>query len=317
MTLILRLANEQQVALISDRRLTANGKVVEDEFNKAITLNLDDARVAVAFTGLARAGTFDTRRWLLTALLESATPEHAMEPTIRRFCRRASQDFAQLVMSNKTHKRLTVVLAGYCYNEAPPRCYYWSVSNFEGFDSAGPLSEARDEFRVEWYRNKNRSEEPYSLIATAGVATRMSDDHTESLRAILQEKKPASAIVGEGVEVLRAMARSRESNNLVGEQCTSIILPSSPDAEGVWSYHSSRVSRKGHAPSLIEARSGRMNFMIDSPEFEVRDDTGRSLPVTLPKVGRNQPCPCGSGKKYKRCCGASKREPMSVRFGGR
>jgi len=23
----------------------------------------------------------------------------------------------------------------------------------------------------------------------------------------------------------------------------------------------------------------------------------------LPKVGRNDPCPCGSGKKYKRCCG--------------
>ncbi|MGC8518854.1 MAG: UPF0149 family protein [Steroidobacteraceae bacterium] len=24
-----------------------------------------------------------------------------------------------------------------------------------------------------------------------------------------------------------------------------------------------------------------------------------------PKVGRNDPCPCGSGKKYKRCCGSS------------
>lgn len=23
----------------------------------------------------------------------------------------------------------------------------------------------------------------------------------------------------------------------------------------------------------------------------------------LPKPGRNDPCPCGSGKKYKRCCG--------------
>ena len=22
-----------------------------------------------------------------------------------------------------------------------------------------------------------------------------------------------------------------------------------------------------------------------------------------PKVGRNDPCPCGSGKKYKNCCG--------------
>ncbi len=29
-------------------------------------------------------------------------------------------------------------------------------------------------------------------------------------------------------------------------------------------------------------------------------------PVTreAPKVGRNDPCPCGSGKKYKKCCGA-------------
>jgi uncharacterized protein len=24
-----------------------------------------------------------------------------------------------------------------------------------------------------------------------------------------------------------------------------------------------------------------------------------------PKVGRNDPCPCGSGKKFKRCCGES------------
>jgi hypothetical protein len=23
---------------------------------------------------------------------------------------------------------------------------------------------------------------------------------------------------------------------------------------------------------------------------------------TVPKVGRNDPCPCGSGKKYKKCC---------------
>jgi SEC-C motif-containing protein len=22
------------------------------------------------------------------------------------------------------------------------------------------------------------------------------------------------------------------------------------------------------------------------------------------KIGRNDPCPCGSGKKYKKCCGA-------------
>ena len=25
----------------------------------------------------------------------------------------------------------------------------------------------------------------------------------------------------------------------------------------------------------------------------------------LKEVGRNDPCPCGSGKKYKKCCGRS------------
>jgi hypothetical protein len=28
-----------------------------------------------------------------------------------------------------------------------------------------------------------------------------------------------------------------------------------------------------------------------------------SLPPGYPKIGRNDPCPCVSGKKYKRCCG--------------
>eukprot|EP01085_Mycamoeba_gemmipara_P005265 Mycagemm_TRINITY_DN10139_c0_g1::TRINITY_DN10139_c0_g1_i1::g.5265::m.5265 type:complete len:137 gc:universal TRINITY_DN10139_c0_g1_i1:717-1127(+) len=27
-----------------------------------------------------------------------------------------------------------------------------------------------------------------------------------------------------------------------------------------------------------------------------------------PKVGRNEPCPCSSGKKYKACCGVAKKE---------
>ena len=30
----------------------------------------------------------------------------------------------------------------------------------------------------------------------------------------------------------------------------------------------------------------------------------KQLPVKVVKIGRNEPCPCGSGKKYKKCCGA-------------
>jgi uncharacterized protein YecA (UPF0149 family) len=31
--------------------------------------------------------------------------------------------------------------------------------------------------------------------------------------------------------------------------------------------------------------------------------TVRPIRKPLGKVGRNDPCPCGSGKKYKKCCG--------------
>ena len=35
------------------------------------------------------------------------------------------------------------------------------------------------------------------------------------------------------------------------------------------------------------------------------DDTVKQAPVRKgKKVGPNDPCPCGSGKKYKKCCGA-------------
>lgn len=32
---------------------------------------------------------------------------------------------------------------------------------------------------------------------------------------------------------------------------------------------------------------------------------GRWKPAVPRKVGRNEPCPCGSGKKYKKCCGGA------------
>ena len=30
----------------------------------------------------------------------------------------------------------------------------------------------------------------------------------------------------------------------------------------------------------------------------------KPAPARVVKIGRNEPCPCGSGKKYKKCCGA-------------
>ena len=42
----------------------------------------------------------------------------------------------------------------------------------------------------------------------------------------------------------------------------------------------------------------KQNLVTNSPTG------GAKIPVTRgAKIGRNDPCPCGSGKKYKDCCG--------------
>ncbi len=44
---------------------------------------------------------------------------------------------------------------------------------------------------------------------------------------------------------------------------------------------------------------------INGAWFYLEGEMVKSQPMVreTPKVGRNEPCPCGSGKKYKKCCG--------------
>jgi len=44
---------------------------------------------------------------------------------------------------------------------------------------------------------------------------------------------------------------------------------------------------------------------FDRLGIATEDDMDKPVPYQRHdvKIGRNEPCPCGSGKKYKRCCG--------------
>ena len=44
---------------------------------------------------------------------------------------------------------------------------------------------------------------------------------------------------------------------------------------------------------------------LDNGE-QIKSEVNRTVVNEGPKVGRNDPCPCGSGKKYKNCCGKNK-----------
>ena len=49
----------------------------------------------------------------------------------------------------------------------------------------------------------------------------------------------------------------------------------------------------------VGAGAGQMPGAAPKPEDARKPETFRR---EQPKVGRNDPCPCGSGKKYKNCC---------------
>jgi curved DNA-binding protein CbpA len=52
-------------------------------------------------------------------------------------------------------------------------------------------------------------------------------------------------------------------------------------------------------------KSARKNAAYDDGEEEEPDSAPpETVRRSQPKVGRNDPCPCGSGRKYKHCCGA-------------
>jgi preprotein translocase subunit SecA len=53
----------------------------------------------------------------------------------------------------------------------------------------------------------------------------------------------------------------------------------------------------------IQRRKDREMAQLQMVGGEAGSAGGKTV-VKGAKVGRNEPCPCGSGKKYKKCCGA-------------
>ena len=66
--------------------------------------------------------------------------------------------------------------------------------------------------------------------------------------------------------------------------------------------------RKQELEAVFEENSWICEITVDAEKPENTTDLellqNPILPAkAAPKVGRNDPCTCGSGKKYKKCCG--------------
>jgi preprotein translocase subunit SecA len=59
--------------------------------------------------------------------------------------------------------------------------------------------------------------------------------------------------------------------------------------------------KKHNSPDMRLSKMLHDDEAENEPDNPTEDDI--QIPVkNLTKIGRNAPCPCGSGKKYKKCC---------------
>jgi preprotein translocase subunit SecA len=98
-----------------------------------------------------------------------------------------------------------------------------------------------------------------------------------------------------GLDSLRQM-RSVDAYKIRGHDLFQNLLSSIRHdvAHTIYRVGIAKKESPQEAPSAMAQASGR------------GDGSGKKKPklkVAGKKIGRNDPCPCGSGKKYKHCCG--------------
>jgi len=107
------------------------------------------------------------------------------------------------------------------------------------------------------------------------------------------EKDPKTEYKREGHRMFSEMLSN------IDERVTDIVfkvhLEAGARARSVW-----QVSQTAHDQVGQFAMAERQRAAAQAPQGEIKV---KQIKLEGPKVGRNDPCPCGSGKKYKRCHG--------------
>ncbi len=110
------------------------------------------------------------------------------------------------------------------------------------------------------------------------------------------ERDPKIEYKREGYRLFEEMLESIEDR--VTDIIFKVRLEAGARARSVWN-----VSQSAHDEVGQFAMAERQRAAAQAPQGE--QQVVKQIKLETPKVGRNDPCPCGSGKKYKKCCGAT------------
>ena len=133
-------------------------------------------------------------------------------------------------------------------------------------------------------------------------------DHIDAMDQLKQgiglrsigHQDPAAAYAQEGFEMFNDMVRSIKDDMV--RYCFDATITTSVERKEMVSENANTVKMEfvDDAASQAQGVEAPLDGPINSPGSQPKQETIRRA---TPKVGRNDPCPCGSGKKYKNCCG--------------
>ena len=170
------------------------------------------------------------------------------------------------------------------------RYQYVQIIDKKWLDQLETLEGLREAVALRSYGSKN----PLTEYKIDGF--NIFDQMLETIRKTVMSRvfKVKIQLSPEAAEQRRRMAEAQQKSmnaqhNEAGNTAHQMAGGSSPDAQ-----RSAQNSFNG-AQARRQAAGSSMHQRSQSDNITVRR--------TVPKVGRNDPCPCGSGKKYKQCCG--------------
>ena len=107
------------------------------------------------------------------------------------------------------------------------------------------------------------------------------------------EKDPKIEYKHEGKRMFAEMLESIEDK--VSDTIFKVRLEAGTQRRDVWNVSSTKHEEVNQFKMAERQRAAATAPQGERKVKQIRLDT--------PKVGRNDPCPCGSGRKYKKCCG--------------
>ena len=120
------------------------------------------------------------------------------------------------------------------------------------------------------------------------------------LRALGQQD-PAAAYAKEGFDMFEQMINAIQEDTV--RYCYNVTVETKTERRHILKAEKATKSEYVEDETTRAMQGeGQLPEGAQVPDREQRPETYRR---DQPKVGRNDPCPCGSGKKYKNCCGRS------------